>query len=267
MDIDHFKLINDGLGHQVGDELLVTLSTRLTQVLRSGDTVGRPSETVARFGGDEFVVLCEDIAGEQDAIHIAERIAGALGEPVVIGDHELSVTASIGVAIGTAADATPNALVRDADAAMYRAKEQGRGRYELFDQAMHARVLRRLGAESELRRAVDRDELRLHYQPIVAVADGALVGVEALVRWEHPERGLLPPAEFIPLAEETGAIVPLGRWVIAEACEQAARWRASSRTGPRSGSPSTCRRASSPTASSWTPSRRACGSRASRPAP
>ena len=219
MDIDDFKLINDGLGHQVGDELLVALSARLTRVLRSGDTL------VARFGGDEFVVLCEDILEEEDAVRVAERIAEALREPAAIGDHELSVTASIGVAIGAAANADATALVRDADAAMYRAKEQGRGRFELFDQAMHARVMRRLGAESELRRALDRDELRLHYQPIVAVDDGALCGVEALVRWEHPQRGLIPPAEFIPLAEETGLIITLGRWVIAEACEQAARWR------------------------------------------
>jgi diguanylate cyclase (GGDEF)-like protein/PAS domain S-box-containing protein len=227
MDLDNFKVINDSLGHHVGDELLVELAARLERAVRTSDTVGRlGGETVARFGGDEFVVLCEDIASERDAIRIAERIGRELGRPVSLGGRELAVTASIGLALGTGGDASPEHLVRDADAAMYRAKEQGPGRWEMFDQAMRSRALKRLAIETELRGAIEREELRLFYQPIVAVADGEIEGVEALIRWQHPERGLLSPAEFIPIAEETSLILELGRWVLGLACRQAARWHA-----------------------------------------
>ena len=228
MDIDDFKLINDSLGHHVGDELLVQFAARMRAALRTGDTVGRAQgETVARFGGDEFVVLCEDIANEADVLGIADRLGRELAQPTIVGDHELTVTVSIGVAFAAGGDATPDALIRDADAALYRAKERGRARHELFDEAMRTRVRQRVGTEAALRRAIEGGELRLHYQPIVAVDDGAIHGVEALVRWEHPDRGLVSPAEFIPLAEESGLIVPLGRRVIEDACRQAARWQRS----------------------------------------
>jgi diguanylate cyclase (GGDEF)-like protein/PAS domain S-box-containing protein len=232
MDLDNFKVINDNLGHHVGDELLVELAARLVRSVRTSDTAGRlGGETVARFGGDEFVVLCEDIASERDAIRIAERIGRELGRPVSLGGREFTVTASIGIALGRG-DASREHLVRDADAAMYRAKERGPGRWEMFDQAMRSRVLKRLAVETELRGAIEREELQLFYQPIVAVADGEIEGVEALIRWQHPERGLLSPAEFIPIAEESNLILELGRWVLGEACRQAARWHADHRDWP-----------------------------------
>jgi diguanylate cyclase (GGDEF)-like protein len=224
LDLDNFKLVNDSLGHQVGDELLVAVATRLDEVLRATDTVARPgAATVARFGGDEFLLLCEALESEQDAIHIAQRIAAALAQPFVIGEDELFVTASVGIAL-SGPDATSDSLIRDADAAMYRAKERGRARYEVFDQAMRARILGRLRNENELRHAIDRDELELFYQPIVSLHDGGVAGVEALVRWRHPERGLLPPIEFVPLAEESGLIIALGEWVLRAACRQFAQW-------------------------------------------
>ena len=225
-DLDNFRLVNESLGHQAGDDLLVELARRLSEVIRRSDTMARVRvDTLVRFGGDEFVVVCEDIRDERDATAIADRIAAALADAVLVAGEQLVVTASIGIAMA-AGDASPDAVISEAEAAMHRAKERGRARYELFDSAMGKRVLDRLHQESELRQAIEREELRLFYQPIVSVSDGGLVGAEALVRWEHPEHGLLAPAEFLPLAEETGMIVPLGRWVLQEACAQAARWQA-----------------------------------------
>jgi diguanylate cyclase (GGDEF)-like protein len=225
-DLDNFKVINDGLGHQVGDQLLVAVAERLLSTVRLSDTVSRPStDTVARLGGDEFVVLCESVTNERDAISVAERLALALREPFDLGGERLFVSASIGVApAGGQDDATPESLLRDADAAMYRAKERGRARYEIFDEAMRSRVLSRLHQENQLRQAIEGDELRLHYQPIISLRDGSVVAVEALVRWEHPQRGLLPPSEFVALAEQSSLILKLGHWVLKEACEQVSRW-------------------------------------------
>jgi len=226
LDIDHFKDVNDRLGHDAGDELLVRIAARLTHAVRSADTVARlTAGTVARFGGDEFVVLCEDVPAEEVAIRLAERLGEEVARPVAAGGNELEVTASVGIAVAAAGTAgSAESLVRDADAAMYRAKELGRSRYETFDLAMRSRALDRLALEAELRHAIEHGELRLHYQPIVALADGGVSGVEALVRWEHPERGLVPPGDFIPLAEQSGLIVELGRWVLEQACRQAAAW-------------------------------------------
>jgi diguanylate cyclase (GGDEF)-like protein/PAS domain S-box-containing protein len=216
-DLDHFKVINDSLGHDAGDRVLQAVAARVAGVLR-------PTDTLARLGGDEFVVVCEALEGPDDASAVADRIARALAPPIDEGEDELIVGASIGVVVTGDDHADPAGLIRDADAAMYRAKEQGRGRAELFDEGMRVRVVGRLGKERALRRALQRDELRVHYQPVVSLPDLGVTGVEALVRWEHPERGLLAPAEFVPLAEETGLILELGDWVLAEACRQAAAW-------------------------------------------
>jgi diguanylate cyclase (GGDEF)-like protein len=224
-DLDHFKRINDSLGHPLGDQLLIAVAARLGEALRVSDTVSRPAtDTLARFGGDEFVVLCEGLKDERDATEIAERIGAVLARPFVLGDEQIFMTASVGVAVADDL-ASAESLVRDADAALYRVKEHGRAGYELFDDDMRVRVIERLQRENELRQAIDRDELRLFYQPIVDVNDSHIVGVEALIRWEHPERGLVSPAEFIPLAEETGMIVAIGNWVLEAACRQAAQWR------------------------------------------
>ena len=218
LDFDRFKLVNDSFGHDTGDRVLVEIASRLHASVR-------PSDTLARLGGDEFVVLCEDIEGEDQAVGIVRRIQRALSAPYRLGASQVRLAASIGVALGAPDGDAPSALIRNADAAMYRAKALGGGRYEVFDEVMRSREAIRLATEGALRLALDRGEMRLHYQPIVGLDTGRLTGVEALVRWQHPERGLVPPVEFIPVAEETGLIQALGQWVIEEACAQAERWR------------------------------------------
>jgi diguanylate cyclase (GGDEF)-like protein len=218
LDIDRFKVINDSLGHDSGDRLLMEAAARLQSALRPGDTV-------ARFGGDEFTVLCDDVDGEREAVSIAERLANAIAAPIGLEETEAFVTASVGIALSSGPATRPEALIRDADAAMYRAKERGKARYELFEEGVRARAVERLETENALHRAIERGELRVHYQPVVDLRDGGIRGLEALVRWDHPSRGLLAPGAFVPLAEETGQIVELGRWVLHEACRDAARWR------------------------------------------
>jgi diguanylate cyclase (GGDEF)-like protein/PAS domain S-box-containing protein len=211
VDLDRFKAINDRFGHATGDEMLMAVGARLREVLRPHDTVGR-------LGGDEFVVLCEDLENDRAAIRVAERVLAALDRPVVCGEQEVVSSASIGIALTRRSDVTPDALLRDADMAMYRAKETGRHRIEVFDNSARLRSQARLQTAEELKVAVDSDQLRVVYQPIVHLGQATPAGVEALVRWQHPRRGLLAPAEFIQVAEDTGLVVPLGAWVLRQAC-------------------------------------------------
>jgi diguanylate cyclase (GGDEF)-like protein/PAS domain S-box-containing protein len=219
IDLDNFKVINDSLGHGAGDRLLTEVARRLESVLREGDVV-------ARFGGDEFTVFMRDIVDEAHALRICERLVGVLAPPVVLDGEQRFLTASVGVTVTGPRGSGADELLRDADAAMYRAKERGKARCEVFDDTMRADAVERLDLESGLRYAVERDELRLVYQPEIDLESGRMVAVEALLRWAHPVHGIVSPAKFIPIAEQTGLIVPIGEWVLREACRAAARWRA-----------------------------------------
>jgi diguanylate cyclase (GGDEF)-like protein/PAS domain S-box-containing protein len=224
-DLDRFKHVNDTFGHAVGDIVLREVATRLRAVVR-------PADTVARLGGDEFVVCCEDVTGDTEAVTLAERILAALNAPIAADGRELSVSASVGIAIAGRGAQQPEDVLRSADAAMYAAKGNGRGRYEVFDEGFRTRLRQRLDTERGVRRALTDGELRLHYQPILPIGGDAgadptaAVGVEALVRWAHPERGLLRPGEFLAVAEESGTTVRVMEWVVDEACRQVHTWRA-----------------------------------------
>jgi diguanylate cyclase (GGDEF)-like protein/PAS domain S-box-containing protein len=218
LDLDRFKLVNDGLGHDVGDELLLAVASRLREGTRLADTV-------ARFGGDEFVLVFEDVVDERAVNSLSEGVLDALSAPIEIDGRSFHVSASAGVTLGTGTTNTPEELIRDADAAMYRAKERARGSYEIFNEETRRRSLLRLSVEHGLRTALAEGHLRVHYQPLVTVAGGRILGAEALVRWQDPERGLVMPDHFIPVAEDSGLIVPIGAWVLSEACRQARRWR------------------------------------------
>ena len=218
MDVDRFKVINDSLGHLAGDAFLVALAGRLSECVREVDSV-------ARFGGDEFAILLDAVADLKDATRLTERLLKALDSPFMVEGKEIFASLSIGITMTSSRYTRAEELLRDSDAAMYRAKAEGGGRYQVFDIAMHANVVAQLHLEGELRRALERSEFRVHYQPIVSVAHGQVDAVEALVRWQHPERGLLFPEDFIPLAEETGLIRPLGRWVFRESCRQLGAWQ------------------------------------------
>jgi diguanylate cyclase (GGDEF)-like protein len=214
MDLDNFKVINDSLGHQVGDVLLTTVAERLRGCLRRDNTL-------ARFGGDEFTVLLDEVAKPNEAVRVAERILETFRSPFVLDGREVVVTPSIGIALGTDSTKNPEELLREADTAMYRAKGQGTLKYAFFDRSMYERTLARLDMENDLWRALENDEFVVHYQPIVNLYTGEARSVEALVRWQHPEKGLLHPSQFVPVAEETGLIVPIGNRVMEDACNLA----------------------------------------------
>jgi diguanylate cyclase len=217
LDLDRFKAVNDAFGHAAGDELLRAVAARLASVLRAGDTA-------ARLSGDEFAVLCEDVAGERHAVGVAERVAEALRSPFAIGGDEVYARSSVGIALAVHGDEEAETLLREADAAMYRAKQRGGGVYEVYDEGMRTRTARRHDTEVALRRAIDRGELAVRFLPEIDLQTGAVCGAEALVRWDDPDRGLVSPIDFIATAEETGLILPIGAWVLEEACRYARRW-------------------------------------------
>lgn len=218
LDLDRFKMINDSLGHVAGDELLIATGGRLKASVRTADTV-------ARLGGDEFAILLDGFESNSDVLHMVQRLQEELVQPHYIDGQEVYTTASIGITLSSSGYETAETILRDADTAMYRAKQNGKARYELFDTNMHADAVAMLRLESDLRRALERNELRVFYQPIVALADGAISGFEALLRWEHPTQGWIAPSDFIPIAEDTGLIINIGQWALTQACHQMQEWR------------------------------------------
>lgn len=227
LDLDGFKVINDSLGHRMGDELLINVGQRLETSIRPIDSVSRSAadETTARLGGDEFVVLLDGIKQPQDAQVVATRIIDELSRPFRIGGRDVVVGVSIGISIGHPDYTHPDEAIRDADTALYQAKDRGKGCVVIFDSEMRQAAVERMEIESDLRQAIDRQQVHLHYQPIVDLSAGTICGFEALVRWKHPDRGWVMPDDFVPIAEETGIITALGRWVIREACHQGQQWR------------------------------------------
>jgi diguanylate cyclase (GGDEF)-like protein len=226
LDLDRFKLINDSLGHAIGDQLLAEVARRLDECVRATDRIARVagSDSVARFGGDEFAIFLNDVKDISIATRVAERTKIALQKPFYIDGHELYTSASIGIALSASGYNNAEDILRDADSAMYRAKSSGRGCFKIYDDAMHKTVTERLQLESELRIAVEREEFMVYYQPIVSVKDGRIAAAEALLRWNHPQHGIISPMEFIPIAEETGLISDIGEWILREACRQNKEW-------------------------------------------